>query len=93
MDSTLLKYCKYYNGEDTNSNFSILEKNYISLDSEYHRFWETKGIELLKSFPEAYDYVMSFKDGFVRGMLANFVVLSYDHAPQAGTDFILEYGK
>lgn len=93
MNNEYLKYCKYYKGGTTDSNFAILEKNYICLDAEYHRFWETKGIDMLKSFPEAYKYVMTFKERFVRGMLANFVVLSYDHAPQGGTDFILEYGK
>lgn len=95
-----LQYCKYYKGEDENPfpfgvpahNFWILEAAHINRciigDNDINFTDDVKG-----SFKEAWEYIKTFDDKFVREMLCEFVVMHYSHNPQSGIDFIFEYGK
>lgn len=99
MNKDLLKYCKYYKGEDTkhdtNDSFWILERNYYSsVYPENHEYWEKgEGLDLcINTFPTLKDFIMK-QDITTRGFLACTAIYSYSHNPMGNIEYLLNYGK
>lgn len=62
---------------------------------EAHEMWETDGLAMcLDGSPQIEKFFNENEfDLFTRGMLSYMVIMSYDHDPMGGVDFILDYGK
>lgn len=104
MDKEILRYCKYYKGEKEcpqeirYRNFWFLERNYFGSDAfqdkKNRKYWEEgNGYKLcIDTFPKLTAFMWE-QDKITRGFLACSAIYSYSHAPQAGVEYLLDYGK
>ncbi len=103
MKKDLLKYCKYYKGEEeTPSTFDENAERFWRFECNYytveylnrHTYWETTGIKMASEFDEAKIVMDRYNDITIKGFIAYMAIMQMYNAPYKDClEFMLDYGK